>query len=159
MYFKFDTWISLSCYYMDLLKLIIGFLLVVMWICQSCYIDLISKVVTRICQSCSTFFSLFAKQNQAEVLPRFQSLLKLLLWNKVVEWVNVLNALGPLCLWQCFALHCTMFPLSNKSCLKSNKLRPILNCQICHVISKKICLNVFGSKQTREILAFVILKL
>ena len=33
---------------------------------------------------------------------RFQSLLKLLLWNKVVEEVKVLNALGPLCLCQCF---------------------------------------------------------
>ena len=43
----------------------------------------------------------FAKQNQAEVWPRFQSLLKLLLWNKGVEWVKVLNALDPLCLWQC----------------------------------------------------------
>ena len=30
--------------------------------------------------------------------------------------------------------HCTMFLLSNKSCLKSNKLRPILK---CHAISKK----------------------
>ena len=27
---------------------------------------------------------------------------KLLLWTKGVEWVKVLNALGPLCLWQCF---------------------------------------------------------
>ena len=54
--------------------------------------------------------------------------------------------------------HCTMFPLSNKSCFKSNKLRPILKRQFCHVISKNICLNVFGSKQPREILV-VILKL
>ena len=115
------------------------------------------KVVTRICQSCSMFFSPYAKQNQAEVWPIFQSLLKLLLWNKVVEWVHVLNALGQSCLWQCFALQCTMFPLSNKNCLNSNKLRPVLNCQFFHAIFKKICLNVFGSKQTREILAFVIL--
>ena len=39
--------------------------------------------------------------------------------------------------------HCTMLPLSTKSCLKSNKLRPILNGQFCHAISKYICLNVF----------------
>ena len=46
--------------------------------------------------------SSFAKQNQAEVSKRFQSLLKLLLWIKGVEWVKVLNALGPLCLLQWF---------------------------------------------------------
>ena len=27
--------------------------------------------------------------------------MELLLWTKGVEWVKVLNALGPLCLWQC----------------------------------------------------------
>ena len=53
---------------------------------------------------CSMFFLSFAKQNQAEVWPRFPTLLKLLLWTKVVEWLKVLNALGPLCLWQCFLL-------------------------------------------------------
>ena len=46
-----------------------------------------------------------------------------------------------------------------RSCLKSNKLRPILNGQFCHAISKNIGLNLFGSKQPREILVFVILKL
>ena len=55
--------------------------------------------------------------------------------------------------------HCTMIPLSTRSCLKSNKLRPILNGQFCHAISKNIGLNLFGSKQPREILVFVILKL
>ena len=50
-------------------------------------------------------------------------------------------------------------PLSTKSCLKSSKLRPILNGQFCHAISKNICLNVFGSKQPWEILVFVIFKL
>ena len=45
-------------------------------------------------------FSLFAKQNYADLRPRFQSLLKRLLWNEDVEWVKVLNALGPLCPWQ-----------------------------------------------------------
>ena len=44
----------------------------------------------------------FAKQNQAEVWPRFQILLKLLFWIRGVQWVKVLNALGPLCLLQCF---------------------------------------------------------
>ena len=42
---------------------------------------------------------------------------------------------------------CTMLPLSTTICLKSSKLRPILNGQFCHVISKNICLNVLGSKQ------------
>ena len=56
-------------------------------------------------------------------------------------------------------LQCTMIPLSTRSCLKSNKLRPILNGQFCHAISKNIGLNLFGSKQPREILVFVILKL
>ena len=84
-FFKIDTWISLSCY-MDLSKLLHGFVKVVSWICQSCFI----------------FFSPFAKQNQAEVWPRFQSLMKLLFWTIEVDWVKVLNALGPLCFWQCF---------------------------------------------------------
>ena len=57
------------------------------------------------------------------------------------------------------SLQCTMLPLLTKSCLKSNKLRPILNGQFCHAISKNIGLNLFGSKQPREILVFVILKL
>ena len=56
-------------------------------------------------------------------------------------------------------LHCTMVPLSTRSCLKSNKLRPILNGQFYHAIFKNIGLNLFGSKQPREILVFVILKL
>ena len=55
--------------------------------------------------------------------------------------------------------HCTMISLSTRSCLKSNKLRPILNGQFCHAISKNIVLNLFGSKQPREILVFVIFKL
>ena len=52
-----------------------------------------------------------------------------------------------------------MVPLSTRSCLKSNKLRPILNGQFYHVIFKNIGLNLFGSKKPREILVFVILKL
>ena len=58
-----------------------------------------------------------------------------------------------------FLHQCTMIPLLTRSCLKSSKLRPILNGQFCHAISKNIGLNLFGSKQPREILVFVILKL
>ena len=56
-------------------------------------------------------------------------------------------------------IQCTMLPLSTKSCLKSSKLRPILNGQFCHAIFKNICLKVLGSKQPWEILVFVIFKL
>ena len=52
-----------------------------------------------------------------------------------------------------------MVPLSTRSYLKSNKLRPILNGQFCREISKNICLNMFGSKQPRKIFFFVIVKL
>ena len=72
---KIDTWISLSCY-RDLSKVLHGFIKVVTWI------------------FCFMFFLPFGKQNQTDVWPRFQSLLKLLLWNKVVEWVKVFNAMG-----------------------------------------------------------------
>ena len=44
-----------------------------------------------------------------------------------------------------------MLPLSTRICLKSRKLRPILDGQFCHAISKNICLNVLGSKQPWEI--------
>ena len=53
---KIDTWISLRCY-MDLSKLLHGFV----------------KDVTQICQTCSMFLSPFAKHNQAKILSRFQS--------------------------------------------------------------------------------------
>ena len=53
------------------------------------------SVVAWICQSSPMYFSPFAKQSQAELWPRFQSLLKLLLWIEGVEWAKVLNdALG-----------------------------------------------------------------
>ena len=42
---------------------------------------------------------------------------------------------------------------------KANKLRPMLNGQFYHAIFKNNGLNLFGSKQPREILVFVILKL
>ena len=57
------------------------------------------KVVTWICLSRSMYFLPFAKRNQAEEWQTFQSLLRLLFWTKGVEWVSVLNALGPLRLW------------------------------------------------------------
>ena len=38
----------------------------------------------------------FAKQNQAEVWPRFQNLLKLLLSTKGLEWVKLLGSVVPL---------------------------------------------------------------
>ena len=41
-------------------------------------------------------------------------------------------------------LQCTMLPLSTKSCLKSSKLRPILNGQFCHVISNIFVLTCSG---------------
>ena len=44
------------------------------------------------------------KLNQAEVWPRLQCLLKLLLSTKGVEWVKVLNSLDLLCLWQWFCI-------------------------------------------------------
>ena len=55
-----------------------------------CYLDL-SKLIY--------VFLALAKQKQAEVWPRFQSLLKLL---------EVLSALGQLCLWQCLGSWCNI---------------------------------------------------
>ena len=39
-----------------------------------------------------------------EIPPRFKSSMKLVFWTKDVEWVEVLKALGLLCLWQCLWL-------------------------------------------------------
>ena len=85
---KIDRWISLSCF-MDLSKLIHGY-----WISLGFYMDL-SKLIHEI----SKFLVLlpFSKQNHAKVWPRFQRLLKRLLWTKGIEWIN-----QSLCLWQCF---------------------------------------------------------
>ena len=48
------------------------------------------------------YFLPFAKMKKVSLsLIKIQSLLKPLLWTKGDEWVKVLNALGPLCLWQC----------------------------------------------------------
>ena len=58
--------------------------------------------VIQIWQSCQMYFSSFAKHNQAAVWPTFQILLKLLLWNKDVDWVKAPKTLDPLSVWQCF---------------------------------------------------------
>ena len=73
-------------------KLLSGFVKVVKWISLSCYMDL-SKLFYLYLALCQT--------KPSWIWPRFQSLLKLLLWKKVNWWVKVLNELGPLCLWQC----------------------------------------------------------
>ena len=90
---KFVTWISISCYLSNLInvdfclqKLLHGLVKIGTWISLSCYMDLpkllhvFFKVVVWISQSCSMFLSPFVKQNQADVCPKFQSLLNLLLW-------------------------------------------------------------------------------
>ena len=77
------------------------------------------KVGPWICQKLFYVFWPFAKQNQAEFWPRFQRLLKPLLWTKGVEWVKVLNALGPLCPWQCF-----FYVSKMSSCLSTEMIHP-----------------------------------
>ena len=57
------------------------------------------------------------------------------------------------------AFQCTMVPLLTRSCFKSNKVRLISNDYFLRAISKNICLNVFESKQRRENLFLLILKL
>ena len=72
--------------YIDFSMFVDRFVIIVPWISLSCYMDLsklqygFAKVVTWICQSSSIYFSPSAKQNQAEIWPRIQSWLKLLLW-------------------------------------------------------------------------------
>ena len=77
----------------------------------------------------------------------------------VIKYVQRDDICGQNTNWQHHQVQCTMVPLLTRSCLKANKLRPILNGQFCHAIFKNIGLNLFGSKQPREILVFVILKL
>ena len=65
----------------------------------------------------------------------------------VLYWV-VLNCCvtkpaGPHCVKVCFWAWLAVHNAPAKSCLKSNKLRSILNGQLCHTISNNICLNVF----------------
>ena len=87
----------------ELSKMIHGFFWVVTWNCQNWYMDLLKLLRGFVPCICSMYFSPFAKQNQAEVLPRFQSLLKLMLWTKGADWAKVINALRTLCLWKCFS--------------------------------------------------------
>ena len=89
-------------------------------------------------------FLALCQTKQAEVSPRFQSLMKLLLWTKVVERVKVLNALGPLCLWQCFnvlCIFCWLFPCSDthaKSIQISRSKRFPNFCVVKRALCKKI---------------------
>ena len=78
-------WHEFICFDMDLSKTLYGFLEVVAWVYRVVYLFL------AICQ-----------KKLADLWPRFQSWLKLLLWTKCVDWVKAFNASGPLCLCQCF---------------------------------------------------------
>ena len=49
--------------------------------------------VTLVCE--------YDEQNQADIGPQVQNLLKFLLRPKSVDWVKILTALDPLCLCQC----------------------------------------------------------
>ena len=75
-------------------------LFVLIWICQRRYTDFLKLLhgFTGLC----IYFSPFAKKKLADLWPRFQSWLKLLLWTKGVDWVKAFNALGPLNLWHRF---------------------------------------------------------
>ena len=60
----------------------------------------------------------------------------------------------------CNMAQCTMLPLLIKSCLKSSKLRPILNGKFCHAFSKNIGLKTCSDLSNQEKYCFfVILKL
>ena len=54
-----------------------------------------------ICQTCYIIFSSFAKQNQAKVREKF--------WSSLIDLKSPIrsrvNALGPLCLWQCLIIN------------------------------------------------------
>ena len=103
--------IALPCHYKSLSN---SLLILNFWICKrflkvvKCQMDLSKllhesvKVVTNICQSCNSDFSIFICWKKNWSLTKFQSLLKPLLWTKGVKLVKVLSALGLLCPWQCF---------------------------------------------------------
>ena len=82
--------------------------IVVKWIWLNWYMDLKKFLF---CQNC------LINKKKAEVRPRLESLLKLLLWTKRVEWLKVLYILGPLCLWQCFLQCCAVCDQGINSCL------------------------------------------
>ena len=85
---KIDTWISLSSY-KDLLKLLHGFVKVVL--CISCPLPNKTK---------------WSLTKFPKLVEAFES----------VEWVKVLNALGPLCLWQCFVPSVKLWEMEIETC-------------------------------------------
>ena len=82
-FLKIDTWIYLRSY-MDLSKLLHGFL----------------KVVNM---HLSKLFYVFLALCWTKLSWSLTKISEVLLWNRFVEWVKVLNAVGPLCLWQCLS--------------------------------------------------------
>ena len=93
---RFRILLCQSCH-MYLSESIHGFLLFVTWICRNCCIDLLRLLLGFV-----KVVLCIAKQNQDEVWPRFQSLLKFLLWTKGVEWIKALNAFAGItskCIW------------------------------------------------------------
>ena len=85
----------------------------------------------------------------SEVCLRFQCLLKLPLWIKGVEWVKALNALGPLCLWQCFE-----YPLDIKE--SQHRPWPSWDCPE-RIIFFSVCGNKPYSKSVRKPNSYIIL--
>ena len=65
------------------------FVKVVKWNCQSFNMDLLKFFMNL--SKLFTYFFPFAKENHGEGWPRFQRLLKLLLWKKGVDWVKALK--------------------------------------------------------------------
>ena len=89
------------------------------------------------------YFSLFAKQNQAEVWPRFH-------FRTIgVEWVKVPNAWDPLCLWQCFE-----YPLDIKE--SQHRPWPSWDCPE-RIIFFSVCGNKSYSKSVRKPNSYIIL--
>ena len=91
--FDISCFMDLFKLYMDLSMFWYGFVKDAIWICWSCCIGFVRVVI---------LISRHLPKKLADLWPTFQSLLKLLLWTKGVDWVKAFNALGLLCLWQCF---------------------------------------------------------
>ena len=96
------NWISQSCCvgFSKLLDgydgLIYRFLWFVTGICQKCYMDF-PKFFYVILSHCQT--------NPSWSLTKISKHIKASALNyRCEEWVKVVNALGPLCLWQCFIM-------------------------------------------------------
>ena len=106
------TWICQN-WYMDFCKLLHGFVKIDTWIFLSCFVDLSQSLpgFVKLLHGFVKFFPALCQTKPSSSLTKISKLLeKFLLWNKVVERVKVFNALGPLCLWQCFI--CQSMPLS-----------------------------------------------